>query len=57
MSLIELTGQATSLLFTQNPLVNPSILVSIALVVIIAAILALISKLLKQDFILAYILA
>jgi Kef-type K+ transport system membrane component KefB len=57
MSFLNIIGQATKSLILDNPLASGSILVSIALIVIIAAILAFISRLLKQDFILAYILA
>jgi len=56
MSLLEITGNVVNSIFATNPLSNPPILISIALVLIIAAILAVISKLLKQQFILAYIL-
>jgi len=57
MDFFSLTGNAVSSIFSTNLLSQQSILVSISLVVIIAAILALISKFLKQEFILGYILA
>ncbi len=50
-------GNSVSSIFLTSPFSDPSILFSIALVVIIAAVLALISKLLKQELILAYIVA
>lgn len=57
INFFQVLGNAIEPLFNLNFSFNQSILVSIAIVVIIAAILSFLSKLLKQDFIFAYILA
>jgi Kef-type K+ transport system membrane component KefB len=57
MSILNILGNAINYIVNSSFFVNQSVLVSISLVVIIAAILALISKLLKQELILGYILA
>lgn len=57
MDFLGITSNVVNSIFAQNPFSSPSLLVSISLILIIAAVLAVISKLLKQEFILAYILA
>lgn len=57
MDFLGITGTAINFVFTKGFFTGQPILVSISLILVVAAVLAVISKLLKQDFILAYILA
>ncbi len=60
MSILSIVGNAVGAITTvanSSLFVNQSVLVSLSVVVIIAAVLALLSRLLKQELILAYILA
>jgi Kef-type K+ transport system membrane component KefB len=57
MSFLSIIGSAIGSIGNSSLFVNQSIIVSLSVVVIVAAVLALISKILKQELILAYILA